>query len=64
MKKEQEKKLIKIKEASPYLKIMHELKEEFTEIFDMSNSLGEGTLKLIDWQQRSSSFFQKNCENY
>ncbi len=31
--------------TSPQIEVMHQLKEEFTEIFDNSKNLGEGTLK-------------------
>lgn len=55
----QAKKLEIIKLASPYLEIMHELKEEFTEIFDNSNDWEEGTFKLIDWLKKARPFFKK-----
>ena len=55
-------KLIKIQEASPTLKIMHSLKEEFTSIFDNSNNLGEGTLALIDWLKKASPFFKNTVK--
>ncbi len=38
---------------------MHQLKEEFTEIFDRSKNLGEGTLRLIEWLIKAQPFFQK-----
>ncbi|MDJ0659856.1 MAG: transposase [Crocosphaera sp.] len=38
---------------------MHQLKEEFTEIFDNSKNLGEGTLKLVNWLLKANSFFPK-----
>ena len=51
-----------IKSASPHLTIMHELKEEFTEIFDNSNNWSEGTLKLIDWLKKARPFFKKTVK--
>jgi transposase len=41
---------------------MHDLKEEFTQIFDQSKNLGEGTIKLIDWLEKASPFFQKTVK--
>jgi transposase len=38
---------------------MHDLKEEFTQIFDQSKNLGEGTIKLIDWLEKASPFLKK-----
>ena len=32
---------------------------EFTEIFDNSKNLGEGTLKLVNWLLKANSFFPK-----
>ena len=55
----QSEKLEKIKEASPKVAIMHELKEEFTQIFDESNNVGEGTFKLLNWLEKAAPFFQK-----
>jgi transposase len=41
---------------------MHELKEEFTKIFDESKNLGEGTLKLIEWLKKAQPFFRKTVQ--
>jgi len=60
--KKQKEKLIKLKEASPQIAIMHDLKEEFTQIFDQSKNLGEGTIKLIDWLEKASPFFKKTVK--
>ncbi len=42
----QKEKLLEMKNASPQIEVMHQLKEEFTEIFENSKNLGEGALKL------------------
>lgn len=59
---QQAEKLKEIKEASPHVAIMHELKEEFRLIFENSKSLGEGTLKLIDWLKRATPFYKKSVK--
>ncbi len=41
---------------------MYNLKEEFTEIFDKSNNLGEGTINLLDWLEKAAPFFQKTVK--
>ena len=63
LKKEQKEKLLEVKEASPVIGVMHELKEEFTQIFDESKNLGEGTFKLIEGLRESSTIFQENSPN-
>ncbi len=55
----QKAKLLDMKNASPKIEVMHQLKEEFTEIFDNSKNLGEGTLKLVNWLLKANSFFPK-----
>ncbi len=55
----QKEKLLDMKNASPKIEFMHQLKEEFTEIFDNSKNLGEGTLKLVSWLVKANSFFPK-----
>lgn len=62
LKQEQKEKLLKLKEASAFIKVVHELKEEFTEIFDNSKDLGEGTLKLADWLLKASAFLPKTVK--
>nr|WP_013325581.1 ISL3 family transposase [Gloeothece verrucosa]ADN18455.1 transposase IS204/IS1001/IS1096/IS1165 family protein [Gloeothece verrucosa PCC 7822] len=59
---QQTEKLKEIKEASPHVAIMHELKEEFRLIFENRKSLGEGTLKLIDWLKRATPFYRKSVK--
>jgi transposase len=56
----QRKKLANLKEASPYLGRMHELKEEFRNLFEKSRDLGEGTLSLLDWLEKAQGFFRKS----
>jgi transposase len=56
----QKEKLEIVKKASPLIKIMHSLKEEFHEIFENSNNLGEGTIKLIDWLKKAEPYYQKS----
>ncbi len=55
----QKKKLLDMKNASPKIEVMHQLKEEFAEIFDNSKNLGEGTLRLVNWLLKANSFFPK-----
>jgi transposase len=62
LKKEQKKKLLEVKEASPVIGVMHELKEEFTKIFEESKNLGEGTFKLIEWLKKAQPFFRKTVQ--
>ncbi len=42
--------------------MMHDLKEEFTKIFDQSKNLGEGTLKLADWLLKATPFLPKTVK--
>jgi transposase len=51
-----------MKNASPQIEVMHQLKEEFTEIFEKSKNLGEGTLKLGEWLIKANSFFPKTVK--
>lgn len=56
----QKEKLDKIREASPLIRIMHSLKEEFHHLFDKSEDLGEGMLGLIDWLKKAAPYYQKS----
>ena len=58
----QKEKLIKLKEASPVISQMYDFKEEFRTIFKESLSLGEGTLKRLDWLVKAQPFFQKSVK--
>ncbi|HAZ46464.1 MAG TPA: ISL3 family transposase [Cyanobacteria bacterium UBA11369] len=62
LKPEQKQRLSLLKEASASIKIMHDLKEEFTSIFDQSKNLGEGTLKLADWLLKATPFLPKTVK--
>ncbi len=55
----QKEKLLDMKNASAKIEVMHQLKEEFTELFHKSKNLGEGTLKLASWLKKAHSFFPK-----
>jgi transposase len=59
---QQKEKLKKVKEASPLVEIMHSLKEEFSDIFEKSSNLGEGTLKLIDWLKKAEPYYKKSVK--
>jgi transposase len=56
----QKQKLKQVKEASPLIGIMHELKEEFRFLFEHSQNLGEGTLELIDWLKKAQPYYKKS----
>ncbi|MEN2383789.1 MAG: transposase [Gloeotrichia echinulata CP02] len=58
----QKNKLDKIREASPLLRIMHSLKEEFHNIFDNSEDLGEGISGLLDWLEKAEPYYQKSVK--
>lgn len=53
-------KLDKIREASPLIAIMHSLKEDFHNIFELSKDLETGMLKLIDWLKKAEPYYQKS----
>jgi len=57
----QREKLTEISEVSPTLAEMHRLKEEFRDIFDLSENWATGTLDLLDWMGKSSTFFKQSC---
>lgn len=56
----QKEKLEQVKEASPTVSIMHDLKEEFHLLFETSQNLGEGTLKLIDWLEKAEPYYRNS----
>ena len=41
---------------------MHNLKEEFGQIFNESKSLGEGTIKLIDWLKTAEKYYPQSVK--
>lgn len=57
---EQQEKLSKIQAASPLLHRMHQLKEDFRQIFDTADNWAEDTLKLLDWLQQAEIDFRKS----
>ncbi|MBD1922602.1 ISL3 family transposase [Microcoleus sp. FACHB-831] len=54
---EQENKLAQVKEVSPKLKIMHELKEEIRKVFEQSDNWLTGLLKLGMWLASAKKYF-------
>jgi transposase len=56
----QKQKLEKVKEASPMVRIMHDLKEDFHTIFENSKDWASGTLELIDWLKKASPYYKKS----
>ncbi|MFB2836880.1 ISL3 family transposase [Floridanema evergladense] len=56
----QKEKLEQVKGASPLVEIMHSLKEELHQIFEESENLGEGTLKLLDWLAIAQNYYRKS----
>lgn len=56
----QKQKLQQVKEASPLIGIMHSLKEELYFLFEESQNLGEGTLKLIDWLEKAQYYYKRS----
>ncbi len=60
MSEKQKEKLAQVKDASPTVAIMHDLKEEFHFLFEESKSLGEGTLKLIDWLKKAEPYYRNS----
>jgi transposase len=56
----QKEKLKQVKNAAPLLGIMHELKEEFHALFEQSQNLGKGILKLIDWLTKAEPYYKKS----
>ncbi len=58
----QKNKLKLVKEASPLIEIMHELKEELHDVFENSKNLGVGTLRLIDWLKKAEPYYKKSVK--
>ena len=57
---EQREKLGEVKQVSPLLSRMHNITEEFREIFETALDWGDGTLRLLDWLVEAQADF-KNC---
>lgn len=56
----QKDKLEEVKKVSPTLAKMHELKEEFRDIFETNHNWVEGLLSLADWLRNSKEYFPKS----
>lgn len=56
---EQITKLIQVKDVSPTLKIMHELKEKIRTIFNKTSDWYTGVFKLGMWLSKAKIFSQK-----
>ncbi|MEH2221029.1 MAG: ISL3 family transposase [Nostoc sp.] len=54
---EQVDKLIQVKNVSPVLKVMHELKEKIRKIFNKTNDWYTGVFKLGMWLSRAKKYF-------
>lgn len=54
---EQANKLIQVKNVSPVLKVMHELKEKIRKIFNKTNDWYAGVFKLGMWLSRAKNIF-------
>ena len=59
---EQKSKLIQVKEVSPQLKMMHELKEEIRKIYEQADNWLTGLLKLGVWLASAKKYFP-NSQN-
>jgi transposase len=58
----QQEKLDKIREASPLIAIMHDLKEKFHDLFEQREDLVTGTFELIDWLKKAEPYYQKSVK--
>lgn len=58
--KKQKDKLEEVKKVSTTLAKMHELKEEFRDIFETNHNWVEGLLSLADWLRNSQKYFPKS----
>ncbi len=54
---EQVKKLIQVKNVSPTLKVMHDLKEKIRKVFNKTNDWYTGVFKLGMWLSRAKNYF-------
>jgi transposase len=57
---EQKDKLVEVKSVSQNLKIMHQLKEKFREIFEKPQQWSEGLLELGEWLSKAQKYFVKS----
>ncbi|MBE9034673.1 ISL3 family transposase [aff. Roholtiella sp. LEGE 12411] len=56
----QKKKLKSAQEVSPILAKMHQLKEDFRDIFEFTKYWGDSVIKLLDWMHEALSYFPKS----
>ena len=56
----QKEKLKSAQEVSPILAKMHQLKEDFRDIFELTKYWGDGVIKLLDWMHEALSYFPKS----
>jgi transposase len=56
----QKEKLESVKKVAPRLAKMHQLKEEFRQIFETASNWGEGLLKLLDWLKAAAPEFPES----
>jgi transposase len=54
---EQKDKLVEVKSVSQSLKVMHQLKEKFREIFEKPQQWSEGLLELGEWLSKAQKYF-------
>ncbi len=58
----QKEKLKSVQKVSPTLSKMHALKEQFRDIFELSQSWGDSVMKLLDWLDDALSYFPKSIK--
>lgn len=58
---EQKEKLKEVYKTSAVLSKMHQLKEEFREIFENNSDWVSGLLELADWYKKAYSLYPKSC---
>ena len=56
----QKEKLKSAEEVSPILAKMHQLKEDFRDIFELTKYWGDSVIKLLDWMHEALSYFPKS----
>lgn len=54
---EQKDKLVEVKSVSQNLKVMHQLKEKFREIFEKHQQWSDGLLELGEWLSKAEKYF-------
>jgi transposase len=54
-------KLESVRNVAPNLGKMHELKEEFREVFEQSQDWVDGLFKISDWLKNATDYFPDSC---